>query len=398
MTPPRPELGDGVEGSILRLLEAAASVPPPAAAGLIDEVSHILGAREGRLFLADYSLRRLQQLDASGLVGDARSSTGSIAGKAFTSSRVIVTEGSPTVVCVPLLDGTHRIGLLELDYDEWDEGFLASFPPVVTVLVMALVTKNRYSDVADRARRVAPLSAAAEAQWDLLPPLSSSTEEVAVSGILEPAYELGGDSFDYAINGPVLEFAIVDAVGRGMPGVMMSGVAINSLRNSRRGAVELTEAYRRADRLIETHFGDASYVTGQFGALEVASGELTWINAGHVLPMLVRNGRAVGRLDCEPSRPFGLGGTVREVARERLHRGDRVLFFTDGIIESMSQDGERFGEERLTDLLARAALEELPVTETARRLSEYVLDHVADGLRDDATLLLIEYRGPGPQS
>ena len=109
--------------------------------------------------------------------------------------------GHPTVVSIPLVDGTDRIGLLELDYDAWDGGLPAGWERVIAVFVLVLITKSRYSDLWVRARRSEPLSAAAEVQWDLLPPLSCSTDEVAVGGILEPAYEIGGDSFDYAVNG-----------------------------------------------------------------------------------------------------------------------------------------------------------------------------------------------------
>ena len=91
--------------------------------------------------------------------------------------------------------------------------------------------------------------------------------------------------------------------------------------------------------------------------------------------------------------PLGLGGPVIEIATEPVQPGDRVLFYTDGITESRSPDGSFFGRERLADFLVRAALEGIPVAETARRLSANVLDHVQAGLNDDATLLLIEYHG-----
>lgn len=240
------------------------------------------------------------------------------------------------------------------------------------------------------------MSPAAEAQWDLLPPLATISNEVAISGVLEPAYEIGGDSFDYALNPGRLDLAIVDAIGHGMAAVLMSTAVINSLRNARRERRDLTFAYRQADAIMERHFGNSNYVTGQFGSLDLDSGVLTWVNAGHLLPMLVRNGRYVGELQCAPSMPLGLGGPVVQVAQEPLQRGDRVLFYTDGISESMSPDGGRFGQERLADYLVRATLDDLPGAETVRRLSAAVGAHVGKGLNDDATMLLIEYRRPDP--
>ena len=75
------------------------------------------------------------------------------------------------------------------------------------MLVLLIVSGRRYTDVLLRARRAQPLSEAAEAQWDLLPPLSYTGSALAVSGILEPAYSIGGDSFDYAVKPGRLEFA-----------------------------------------------------------------------------------------------------------------------------------------------------------------------------------------------
>ncbi len=76
---------------------------------------------------------------------------------------------------------------------------------VVAVFEMAWIVKCRYTDSAARARRSEPLSAAAEVQWDLLPPTACSTADFSLCGILEPAYEIGGDSFDV----PVTAVAVV---------------------------------------------------------------------------------------------------------------------------------------------------------------------------------------------
>jgi serine phosphatase RsbU (regulator of sigma subunit) len=252
---------------------------------------------------------------------------------------------------------------------------------------------KRYSDEWERARRVQPLSVAAEIQWGLLPPLTCETDEISIGGMLEPAYSIGGDSFDYAFNGDRLDFAIVDAIGRGMPAVLMSATAINTLRNERRAGRGLTSSYETTDRFIESQFGDHNFVTAQIAALDVATGALSWVSAGNIPPMLVRNGTYGGELQCAPSLPLGLGGQVAEVATVSLQRGDRVLFHTDGLTESKSADRELFGTERLADLLVRASLEELSVAETARRLSNSVVEY-SGGLDDDATLVLLEYHGP----
>ena len=154
----------------------------------------------------------------------------------------------------------------------------------------------------------------------------------------------------------------------------------------------LEQAYRQTDRRIAEQFGRSYYVTGQIASLDTSTGQLSWLNAGHVLPLLVRDDSFVGELRCPASMPIGLGGPVVEIAVEQLQSGDRVLFHTDGVIESRSPDGTLFGVDRLADFLVRATLDRVSVAETVRRLSASVVRHVGAGLRDDATLFLVEYR------
>lgn len=386
---------DHTEHDLTRMVDAARQIPPGDVLDLLTLLCDLVGARAARFFVADYSLRALQQIDRSGHVGDPVPVEGTLIGRAFVGSEILTTGTNPTKVFVPLVEGTNPIGVLELDYDDWAGQPSTLFDPIVSTFVMTWVLKSRYSDMAERARRAQPLTVAAEVQWDLLPPLSCSTDRFAVSGSLEPAYDIGGDSFDYAVDASRLDFAIVDAIGRGLAAVLMSGAAINSLRNSRRAEIGVAAAYEIADRTVASQFGPANFVTAIIGSLDLQSGTLSWVNAGHVLPMLVRNGVYAGTLACRPSRPLGLGGTVMEVAEVALQRGDRVLFYTDGITESRSSDGSFFGDGRLADFLARAALTDQPVRETVRQLSGSVIDFNDDGMRDDSTMLLLEWRG-GP--
>jgi serine phosphatase RsbU (regulator of sigma subunit) len=217
---------------------------------------------------------------------------------------------------------------------------------------------------------------------------------VSVSGILEPAYSIGGDSFDYALNDDQVDFAIIDAVGHGMPAVMMSATAINSMRNARRESAGLDVAYLQTGDTIEQQYGACAFVTAQFGSLDLVTGTLRWLNAGHPPPLLVRDGTSLGELSCRPSLPMGLGGSINEIADEPLQRGDRVLFFTDGVTESRAPDGTAFGLPRLEDYLVRITLDGLPPAEAVRRLRALIMTFNGAGLSDDATLLLIDYHGP----
>jgi serine phosphatase RsbU (regulator of sigma subunit) len=108
----------------------------------------------------------------------------------------------------------------------------------------------------------------------------------------------------------------------------------------------------------------------------------------------MRNGKMLGELPCRASLPFGLGGDLNEVAEVALEPQDLVLFYTDGVVEGRQTAGvEAFGLERLGDLLVRHVMDGMGLAETLRRLVHAVLDHHDHDLRDDATMVLLEYRG-----
>jgi len=351
--------------ALTALLESTSLLPASELTAMVDIAGRLLGASSARMLVADYALTSLQELGEDGPTGQRQQVEGTLPGRALVSAQVVVSAGDQTAtVFVPLAEGSERLGVLELTHPAWDDALRPLLEPVVRILVLLLISKRRYTDVVLRSRRSEPLSPAAELQWDLLPPLTCSTGAVSVSGILEPAYSIGGDSFDYALNPAGLEFAIVDAVGRGMPAVLLSVSAISSLRNARREGADLEAAYAATGDVLAEQFGDAAFVTGQLGSLTLETGDLVWLNAGHPLPLLVRDRSLVGELRCAPSLPMGLGGTVSEIATERLQPGDRVLFYTDGVVESRSPEGELFGVERLADLLVRATLDDVFPAET----------------------------------
>ncbi len=376
--------------SVRALLESRRQHGPAGISAVVDTLRALLGAGRAQVHVADYALSCMRLLTSTGPLGEPYQHEGTMAGRAFATGEVVATD---TTIWIPLVDGRERLGVLELEMDDAQALQLSMHSDLSAVLVLLIISMRRYTDVWLRTRRALPVSAAAEAQWDLLPPLATGNLEVSVSGILEPAYEIGGDSFDYAINAGRLDLAIIDAVGHGMSAVLMSTAVITSLRNTRRERGSLVEAYRQADEQMSRHFANSNYVTGQLASLDLATGVLTWINAGHLLPLLVRNGTYAGELRCTPSMPIGLGGPVVLVAEEPLQSGDRVLFHTDGITESVSPDGSRFGLDRLADFLIRATLDGLHGPETVRRLSAAVGAHVGQGLNDDATMLLVEYHG-----
>lgn len=383
------------EGVLGQLLENARLAPPDDIPDLVVQHARMLGALEVVLYRVDYEQVCLVPLpgrevpEREQLTIDA-----TLGGRAF---RLVQVQEQEADGCrrlwLPLIDGTERIGVMELLIDDIDEPLLAGFRQFAGVAAALVLSKSQYGDGLELARRRKRMSLAAEIHWHLLPPLTFGTERVVISGVLEPAYEVGGDAFDYAVNGDVTHVAVFDAMGHGLEASLLAAVAVGAYRSGRRRQLDLHSSYAEMDEAVRQHFGSERFVTGLFAELNLSSGRLRLANAGHPAPLLVRRGRVVKSLECSPSLPLGLGGCVVELTEESLERGDRVLFYTDGVVEARSKAGEFFGPRRLADLLSREAASGQPAPETMRRLSLAVMEHQEGELQDDATMLFLEWLG-----
>jgi phosphoserine phosphatase RsbU/P len=116
---------------------------------------------------------------------------------------------------------------------------------------------------------------------------------------------------------------------------------------ARRAGIGPGEEYAFVDQAIAAQFGPDHFVTAQMMNLDITTGLFRWVNAGHPAPLLIRGEQVAGRLEGPTTLPVGLGGEPPSISELRLRRGDRVLCFSDGVIEERDSDGEPFGEERL---------------------------------------------------
>lgn len=390
-----------VEAIVSRSHELRSSEIP----ALVGEAAGFIGARQAVIYLVDHEQRWLVPFLAPGAhETELLSIDGTVAGRAFRSSRLVAGEETLPgedvgVVWVPIIDGADRLGVLGLGLDHPDERTLRRCGVLATLTAELLTSRSRHGDTIPLVRRLQEMTLAAELRWSQLPPLTTVTSEVALSGILEPAYDIAGDSFDFAVNGNETHLGIFDAMGHGLEASVMASLAVSAYRHGRRTGLSLEELYASIDEVVAKMFGGERFVTGQLARLDCTTGFLSWLSAGHPQPLLLRNNRTIGELKCEPALPMGLSGEPCRVTATSLEPGDRVLFYSDGVVEARSPAGELFGPDRLGDFLERASASGQPLPEILRRLVHSVLEHQSDRLQDDATVLLLEWRGPkGPVS
>ena len=384
-------MGEALLGS---LLDRAHLIPPGLVGLLVAQEVRAIGGSHVSIHLQDYDQVDLQPLEGDGLVGEPIPIEGSAAGRAFTSDGPVEEEQADGSVrmYLPMLDGSDRVGVLSLQLPRVDDADRRLAHRLAGLVADMIVTKAEYTDIFARVRTTQPMSLAAQLQWQTLPPLAMTTPAVDLAGILEPAHDVGGDSFDYALNGHVLHFGVFDAMGHGVEAATMATVVIAAYRHGRRVGAALPDLYAAMDRVMVESF-PGRFATAQLGQLDIESGQLTWVNAGHPAPLWVRKSQVIGELDGPVTRPVGFEGADPQVQTVQLEPGDRVLLFTDGVVEERIDAGEQFGEARLREMIEATTADELPAAETVRRLSHALMEARRGRTSDDASLFLIEWKG-----
>jgi len=380
------------------LLGAARLNVPDNLPGLLVEKGRALGADQVTVYLVDPEQYVLASLPAPDRASHTLPLDGTLAGRSFRYVTLeLRTEGAMQTAWVPVVDGLERLGVVELRFpsaaDRASEEVLNAFAALIAELV---ITKSAYGDLLHRVRRQRPMSLAAEIAWQLLPPLTFGTDRLVIAAALAPAYDVGGDCFDYAVDATTARFALFDAMGHGLAAGLLATVAMGAYRSARRRLLDLHDTVAEVDAAIATHGSGDQFVTGLLAELDLDRGRLLWLNAGHPAPLLLRAGRVVKTLTTEPDLPLGLGGSRRSAA-ESLQPADRLLLFTDGVPEARSGDGTFFGVERLADLVVRQEAAAQPAPETMRRLMHAILAHQEGQLQDDATAMLVEWRTRGSE-
>jgi hypothetical protein len=386
-TPPLTALVDLLEGSEL--------APPDRLSAAAEKAAAALGVRL-TIYLADYEQQALHPLVPADSVGI----DSTLPGRVFQQVRMLTAEGNPPRLWVPLLDGVERLGVFAVEVDDvhdlYDPGLRAQCRWLSMLLGHLVTLTNQYGDGFDRVRLRKPRSIAGELIWSLLPPLTAGVDSFVVTAVVEPRYDVGGDVFDYSLSETTASLLILDAMGHDLHSGLIAATALSAYRAARHTGAGLFEQARAMDHVVGEQFGDnGGFATAVLAELDLRSGHLRYVNAGHPPPLLMRGGKVGKPLTGGRRIPLGLGTTELTVGEETLQTEDWLVLQTDGISEARDQAGNFFGEERLVDFLQREAAAGHPPPETARRLIKAVLTHQDGRLQDDATVLLARWTSQG---
>jgi serine phosphatase RsbU (regulator of sigma subunit) len=230
------------------------------------------------------------------------------------------------------------------------------------------------------------LTLEAEIQRPLLPgSYAWQGPQFALAGWLVPADEVGRDTFDYMVDRDVLHPSITDAMGHGVAAAQLASLSVGSLRNSRRRGFGLVEQAQLASAAIAANAAPDQFITALLGRIDLATGAVEWVSAGHMNPLLVRDGQET-EIALDPGLVLGVMAELNyELQHFKLRPGDRLALPTDGMSE---RDAAEAGIDTLLGTLS-----DLHPRETVKVLTDAVLHVTGGAMRDDATVLIIDWYG-----
>lgn len=392
-------MDEDAPGRALRaVLDAAEDAAPvDAVAAVTARLAQLLGATTVSFHMTDFSGRALVRFTEPGLVPAAPPLSLST-GPAAQALRRQAVQVEPTAepggwrVFAPVTERGEVVGLLELELPrEPGPSTLAEIRATAHALAFVVIANRRHTDLFEGRQRSTPFTLSAEIQRRLLPAASTcEASSFSLAGWLEPAASVGGDTFDYSLARDALHLSLTDAMGHGVDAALLATLCVNGLRLARRGGVGLQAQARAANSALLDHAAESSRLTGSFvtgvlGRLDLRSGTLNLLNAGHVLPLLVRSGE-VCALDLAVDLPFGVvPDTAYRSTEVALEPGDRVILLTDGMVERNAE---------FLDLTAEiVAASSLHVREAVLALADAVLEQAGGELQDDATVLVLDWFG-----
>lgn len=257
--------------------------------------------------------------------------------------------------------------------------------------------ENLQSIMSEKERINAELQLASDIQAHMLPcifPPFPGRKEFDLYALMHPAKEVGGDFYDFfLVNEDKLAVIVADVSGKGVPAALFMVIAKTLIKNYTQMDMEPSEVFTTVNHLLCDGNDAGLFVTAWMGVLEIETGKLTYVNAGHNPPLIKRAG---GNFEYLRERTgfvlAGMDGIKYRQNTYDLHPGDRIFLYTDGVTESTNEHEELYGEERLQHFLNNH--------ETGN--TEEILDALRKDLRDfsneapqfdDITMLLLDYKG-----
>jgi len=298
-------------------------------------------------------------------------------------------------LAAPLVLEGRTIGVFNLESDREDAyhgGHLEMLAVFAAQAAVSIERTRLTRELLDRRRLEKELAIAREIQASFLPKRAPDVPGFDLAGATQPHDEVGGDYFDFIrVSDSRLGIAIADVSGKGIPAALIMAGFRMSLLAEIRNEFTMRAVMRKVNSLLHESTERDKFVTLFYGVLDWKNRSLSFSNAGHNPPLLLR---ADGRVQYLLEGGVALGVLPDARYEERpvaLQPGDVLLLYTDGVSEAESPTGEQFGTRRLEQCLKRVA------GGTAHEILKGVVDEVTayageHGVSDDLTLVVVKVK------
>ena len=305
-------------------------------------------------------------------------------------------EGLISAFCVPMIykgrpEGVLRVYMGELHEFDWFERSLAA--TIASEAAAAIVNARLYGEAIRGARMQRELRLAGAVQRRMIPRRPPEIPELDIGMVYVPCFELAGDFFDFIPLGDNnLGIVICDVVGKGVRASLLMASIRASLRAHASHVYELSDVVARVNRDLCIDSASSDFATLFYGVINTKSGTFTYVNAGHMPALLVRDGECT-ELDTSGGI-IGLDTESRWAHRSvQLERGDTLMCYSDGLSDAMNFQDESFGRSRIITGLLNAVSE----YEDAETIIAHVLWEMRrfTGLQkhfDDLTIVTVKRR------
>ncbi|MDR3223784.1 MAG: PP2C family protein-serine/threonine phosphatase [Methanobrevibacter sp.] len=250
----------------------------------------------------------------------------------------------------------------------------------------------------EKERIVTELSIASKIQKNILPntlpPFPDRLNEFDIYAFSDPAKNIGGDFYDYfLIDDDHLAIVIGDVSGKGVPAALFMTRAITLVKEQAYFGLTPSKIFNNVNkRLHENNENELMFITSWFGILELSSGKLVYVNAGHDPPFISRNYSDYNTLITEPQLVLGIMDNMDYIQYEtKINKGDRLYLYTDGITDGINQNNEQYSKDKLLAVLNNN--KKTNIAELILKIKKDLNDFTNNMEQfDDETMLILEYR------
>jgi len=302
-----------------------------------------------------------------------------------------------TLISMPFYFQEKLLGIITIVNKRTDEFFTEIDQELLkSVCMVAAVSVERvkvFQENLERDRMMLELKVAHDVQQTLMPDRNPTLEGLDIFADCITALEIGGDLYFYEKNGDFLHFLIGDVSNKGVPAGLMMSSTLSYIKVYTQLFKETNDIIDKTNLMLAHDIGDndAMFVTMFLGKLDIPNKVLYYTNAGHNYPIILKEDNSI--VELSGGGPFigQFPWAVYEQKSVQVERNDLMFFYTDGIIEGLTRNGNLYGKDRLYDLLRSVREESLE--EIYKRIMLDLSQKCDLKSRwDDMTVMLMRFR------